>query len=204
MAPASAKATAADEPWLSLRRRHDVELRDFQRQVQEQKRTFLENVERTRATILAKHAEQEKLFWSKVNGSANNGANTLKKGVQHQANRHFTAPPPRLPGPSPTTLESAQILKPAQPEPASSTPAPQPAHRKAAVTYIDLCSDEDEPIVSQKKPALTIPTNSTLSMSKGLSSTNVDTVATHEAAINTIPSANLELFGNNSRTFRVG
>jgi biotin-(acetyl-CoA carboxylase) ligase len=82
MAPASAKPTAADEPWLSLRRRHDVELRDFQRQVQEQKRTFLENVERARAaTILAKHAEQEKLFWSKVNGSANNGANTSKTGV---------------------------------------------------------------------------------------------------------------------------
>jgi hypothetical protein len=141
------------------------------------------------------------LFWSKVNGSANNGANTLKKGVQHQANRHFTAPPARLPRPGPATLEAAQTLI---SEPASTTPAPQSAHKKAAVTYIDLCSDEDEPIVLQKKPALTIAPNPALRLSRGLSNTNIDTAATHEAAINTIPSANLELFGNNSRTFHVG
>jgi hypothetical protein len=199
MAPAAVKASSADEPWLSLRRRHDAELRDFQQQVQEQKTKFLENVQRARAKLLAQHAEQEGDFWSKARGSANLGANNVtasKTGVQSQANEHFTDP-------NPTTLGLAQTPKPVPPKPISTTPAPRPAHRSAAVTYIDLCSDDDEPIVVQKKPDTKIATTPTLNVSTLLSNTHASAVVTNEAPIYPIPSASLELFGNTSKASHV-
>jgi hypothetical protein len=51
-------------------------LSDFQKQVQEQKEKLFENVGRARAKVLAKHAEQERLFWGKVNELAKNNVTT--------------------------------------------------------------------------------------------------------------------------------
>jgi hypothetical protein len=199
MAPAAVKATAADEPWLSLRRRHDAELRDFQQQVQEQKTKFFENVQRARAKLLAKHAEQEGDFWSKAGGSANLGTNNVtasKTGVQNQANKY-------LPVPNRITLGLAQTPKPVPPKPISTTPAPRLAHKSAAVTYIDLCSDDDEPVVVQKKPDLKIAATPALNVSKRLSNTHASAAVTNETSVYPIPSANLELFGNFSEVSHV-
>jgi hypothetical protein len=206
MAPGAGRATAADEQWLSLRRRHDAELRDFQQQVQEQKKVFLQNVEQARAKLLADHADQEKLFWTESGRSATVGAKRVaasKTDVQSSTRKHSTAPAAQVPIANSATLEAGQTPRSVQPQLAAVPSAPRPANKKAAVAYIDLCSDDDEPIVLQTKPASTFATTPILAKSESLSSTEVDTAATHEAPIYPIPSANLELFGSNSKTFQV-
>jgi hypothetical protein len=70
--------------------------------------------------------------------------------------------------------------------------------------YVDLCSYDDEPVMLQKKPAFTIAAAPTLNISKCPSSTDVSTAVRRNSPIYPITSANLELFGNDSRMFNVG
>ena len=205
MAPGAGRVTATDEPWLSLRRRHDAELRDFQQQVQEQKKVFLQNVERARAKLLADHADQEKLFWTESDRSATVGAKSVaasRADVQSSTRKQSTAPVAQVPISNSATLEAGQTPMSVQSQPAAVPSAPRPANKKAAVAYIDICSDDDEPAVLQKKPTSTIAITPLLK-SEHLSSTEVDAAATHGAPIYLITSANLELFGNNSKVFQV-
>ena len=166
MASKPPEVSAADKQWLTFRQKHEAELKGFQRYATESFAKFQDNVNKERAIILAKHQKEEEEFWSKAKAAATRekkkigntavGSNT---GVQGQANRRSAAAPPRA---APTTKKTPapRPKAPSIPKPASNTATPVAGlrNKKAAVTIIDLCSDEDddEPVLFEVKPALQI------------------------------------------------
>ncbi|KAF1937997.1 hypothetical protein EJ02DRAFT_437447 [Clathrospora elynae] len=207
MAPTSANTGPANKQWLALRRKHDTELSSFQQQFEEAKDRLLRNVANLRAEILARHAKEEKVLGGKANGgaktsqhgNANNPAalSTRGSGAQKKTNRKVTATPAKTPIPRLTTSR-AQTQSEKTPIPSSKATqaqlASRPAHSKSPVTYIDLCSsDDDEPGKLQKKSA-PAPVATQAPQPQPTSSKTVEPPAS------SIPSANLELFGNIANT----
>lgn len=166
MATKPPEVSAADKQWLTFRQKHEAELKGFQRYATESFAKFQDNVNKERAIILAKHQKEEEEFWSKAKATANrekkhigNTAIGPKTGVQSQTNRRPAAAPPR----AAATIKKTPAPRPKAPsisKPASNTATPVAGlrNKKAAVTIIDLCSDEDddEPVLLKEKPALQI------------------------------------------------
>ena len=163
MASKPPEVSAADKQWLTFRQKHEAELKGFQRYATESFAKFQDNVNKERAIILAKHHKEEEEFWSKAKAAASREkkkvGNTAvgSKGVQSQANRRSSAAPPRA---APTTKntpaprpKATSISKPAS---NTATPVAGLRNKKAAVTIIDLCSDDDEPVLVKEKPILQI------------------------------------------------
>jgi hypothetical protein len=215
-----ALAKPTDEEWLAFRRKHDIELNEFQKQVQAAKVKFHDNVQKGRAEILARHEKEEKEYWTKRNDASNNSVankpTSSKVGAKGQVNGKATASV-ETPVPHPTqtpasSSKASQTPKPAQARsspatPAQSstaTPATRPANKKTAVTYINLCSDDDddEPVVGRKRSAPTKTHDAQPPQTKA-SSTTVSLATRQDPPAYTIPSANLTLFGNTSNTFGV-
>ncbi|KAI4627958.1 hypothetical protein J4E80_002094 [Alternaria sp. BMP 0032] len=166
MATKPPEVSAADKQWLIFRQKHEAELKGFQRYATESFAKFQDNVNKERAIILAKHQKEEEEFWSKAKAAADkekkkvsNTAVGPKTGVQSQANRRVVAAPPRA---APTTKKTPAPRPKATSisKPASNTTAPVVGSRnkKAAVTIIDLCSDDDgdEPVLVKERPILQI------------------------------------------------
>ncbi|KAI4682041.1 uncharacterized protein J4E88_004929 [Alternaria novae-zelandiae] len=166
MASKPPEVSAADKQWLTFRQKHEAELKGFQRYATESFAKFQDNVNKERAIILAKHQKEEAEFWSKAKAAASrekkkvgNTAVGSKTGVQSEANRRSSAAPPRAAPPTKNTPaprpKATSISKPAS---NSATPVAGLRNKKAAVTIIDLCSDEDddEPVLLKEKPALQI------------------------------------------------
>ncbi|KAI4646633.1 hypothetical protein J4E93_004855 [Alternaria ventricosa] len=166
MASQPGEVSAADKRWLTFRQKHDAELKGFQRHANESFAKFQDNVTKERAIILAKHKKEEEEFWNKAKAAANkekkkvgNMAAGSKTALQSQTNRRVAAAPPRaapIIKKTPAPRPKAQSIS----KPASNTTAPVagPRDKKAAVTIIDLCSDEDDddPVLLKEKPALQI------------------------------------------------
>ena len=164
MASKPPEASAADKQWLTFRQKHEAELKGFQRYATESFAKFQDNVNKERAIILAKHQKEEEEFWSKAKAAADkekkkvgNTAVGPKTGVQSQANRRLAAAPQRA---APTTKKTPapRPKAPSISKPASNTATPVAGlrNKKAAVTIIDLCSDDDEPVLVKEKPILQI------------------------------------------------
>ena len=165
MASKPPEVSAADKQWLTFRQKHEAELKGFQRYATESFAKFQDNVNKERAIILAKHHKEEEEFWSKAKAAASREkkkvGNTAvgSKGVQSQANRRSSAAPPRA-APTTKNTPAPRPKAPSISKPASNTATPVAGlrNKKAAVTIIDLCSDEDddEPVLLKEKPALQI------------------------------------------------
>lgn len=200
MAPDPRTSEPANEDWLQLRRKHDANLQEFQRRFQEAHARLLQNVERERAEILDGHRREEEAFWSKPNSgkkptaknrSANSqgnitvAASTAKTGNgvnQAPGSNSRTTPSAKK---TPTTPKSSRTTSQISPSTtAATTPGSRPASKKALVTYIDLCSDDDEPVVL--KEAIQPPA-----------------VDTYQEKPRSIPKATLELFGKSVKTSNV-
>lgn len=160
MAPKQTNVEALDEPWLAFRQRHDAELNNLQLQAKRSYEQFQQNVNKAKADLLAKHKKEEEDFWSKAkpaskeeNKSGNKSA-VSKKIVQGQSNRRVAAAPAPKAAPGAKQTPAAIPRVPQTPTPAYNTTALAYQSRKesGAVTIIDLCSDDDEPVQEQKKP----------------------------------------------------
>jgi hypothetical protein len=201
MTPKQTNAEPSDEPWLALRRRHDTELNDLQLQARKLYGQFQQNVDKAKAGLLAKHKKKEEEFWSKAKAASKdknkseNSSVVFKAGVQGQANRRVVVLPPPKPAPEVRQTPAAISRAPQTPTPAYNTTTLARQNRKnsAAVTIIELCSDDDEPVQEKKKPALP-PVTKDLMLSSHLSK-NIEPTGRHEYSI---PSASLELFGRSA------
>jgi hypothetical protein len=208
-----APAKPTDEEWLTLRRKHDMELNDFGKQVQVAKIKFENNVQKGRAEILARHESEEKEYWAgKSNASKNSAANkptASKEDVKNEVNGKATTkaetPVSRLRQTPALSSRTSQTPKPAQARSSAATPATQPTNKKAAVTYINLCSDDDddEPVVVRKKSAPTKTHDAQVPQANPAFGTTVDLAARQDPPAYTIPPTNLTLFGNTSKTVGV-
>jgi hypothetical protein len=164
MAPEPTNVDTVDDRWLAFRKKHDDEKKIFWQNVTSSHARLHHKVKSKETEILARHKREEEEFWSKAKATANKGkrktgnrSSVSKMGAQSQANRRVTAAPPeatarvkQTPAPSSNT--------PPTPKPGSNTaiPAAGSKNKQAAVTIIDLCSDEDDdvPVLSWEKPAL--------------------------------------------------
>ncbi|KAI4635462.1 uncharacterized protein J4E87_000414 [Alternaria ethzedia] len=166
MASKPPEVSAADKQWLTFRQKHEAELKGFQRYATESFAKFQDNVNKERAIILAKHQKEEEEFWSNAKAAADKEKKKVgtmavgsKTGIQSQANRRVAVAPPRA-APTIKKTPAPRAKAPSISKPASNTTTPLagPRNKKAAVTIIDLCSDEDddEPVLLKEKPALQI------------------------------------------------
>lgn len=194
MAPDPKTTEPANEQWLQLRRKHDADLQEFQLRVQEANARFLQNVERERKEILDGHAEEEKAFWSKPNnvkkptpkktsaksqGNSTVAASTAKIGRganQTPGSNPRVTQNPKNAAATPKSSRTTSQLSPGTTTATASSS--RPASKKAAVAYIDLCSDDDKPVVLQKT----------------IQSPAADS---YQEKPRSIPTATLELFGKN-------
>lgn len=167
MASKPADLSPANKQWLAFREKHDAELQGFQRHAAESYAKFQANINKERAIILAKHKREEEEFWNKAKAAANkdttkkvgNKAAGSNTGVQSQVNRRVAAVPPKA-TPAIKKTPAPRSKAPPIPKPASNTTTPVAGSRNknAAVTIIDLCSDEDddEIVLVKEKPTLQI------------------------------------------------
>ncbi|CAG5160178.1 uncharacterized protein ALTATR162_LOCUS5755 [Alternaria atra] len=201
MTPKQTNVEPSDEPWLALRRRHDTELNNLQLQARNLYEQFQQNANKAKADLLAKHKKEEEEFWSKAKAAgkdknkSGNSSVVFKAGVQGQVNRRVVALPP--PNPTPEVRQTPAAISRAPQTPTSAynttTLARQNRKNSAAVTIIDLCSDDDELVQEQKKPGLPPVTNDITLSSH--SSKNIEPAGRREYSIS---SASFELFGRSA------
>ncbi|KAH6861497.1 hypothetical protein B0T12DRAFT_480212 [Alternaria alternata] len=204
MPPIQTNVEPSEELWFAFRQKHNAELYDFQQKSKQAYETVLQNINKAKSELLAKHKKEEEEFWTKARAaskdkskSANKSA-ASKTGTQGRNNRQQAAPPTRKAAPEPKRTQAVTSKAPqtSTPTPAynTKTSARQSKKRSAAVTIIDLCSDEDEPAKEQTKLA-----PPPIAKDPVLESQKSDIIETAVKREHAIPSASLELFGKSAK-----
>ncbi|CAN9215724.1 unnamed protein product [Alternaria sp. RS040] len=204
MPPIQTNVEPSEELWFALRRKHYAEIYDFQQKSKQAYERVQQNINKAEADLFAKHKKEEEEFWTKASAASIDKSKSAKRsaasktGTQGRDNRQEVAPPTRKAAPEPKRTQAVTSRAPQTSTPTPSyntkTQARQSKKRSAAVTIIDLCSDEDEPAKEQTKLALPpIAKDSILASQKG---DIVETAITREHAI---PSASLALFGKSAK-----
>ncbi|KAH7392419.1 hypothetical protein DE146DRAFT_758141 [Phaeosphaeria sp. MPI-PUGE-AT-0046c] len=138
-----------DAKWMEFRRKHEEETDNFQRNVAKNRAQFENRVDKAKQSLLVKHLEEERMFWSK-NGPGSRISRTpapAARNSQVQTTRkpQGTATPARgIPAPSKAPTPSkvpAPAKKPASAKPTAPaktpvptwTPGPAPALPRMAV-----------------------------------------------------------------------
>ncbi|CAI9628528.1 unnamed protein product [Alternaria burnsii] len=204
MPPIQTNVEPSEELWFALRQKHYAEIYDFQQKSKQAYERVQQNINKAEADLFAKHKKEEEEFWTKAPAASIDKSKSAKRsaasktGTQGRDNRQEAAPPTRKAAPEPKRTQAVTSRAPQTSTPTPSyntkTQARQSKKRSAAVTIIDLCSDEDEPAKEQTKLALpAIAKDSILASQKG---DIVEIAITREHAI---PSASLALFGKSAK-----
>lgn len=215
---------AANSHWLAFRCKHDTELQEFQQEVRERRITLEQNVQKARAVLLARHKREEEEFWRGLHGGtgksdARSGGDSSTKDKASSVGRDLQPTKAKVKAKATKEKEKdagAVMGKNERVEHQS----PRSLGKKAVVTYIDLCSDEnedeDDMVVMQDLSTKTASSEPQPNNTKQLpalapytdtgtprpqSSNAVALVETREEKSYAIPSASLELFGNKPKTF---
>lgn len=185
---------AANEQWLTLRRRHEQETAVFQSQVSKAAVDMDRRAQAARAKMLTKHAREEEAFWA---------AKTAPKGTAKATTPATSKSGTKISAKVTTKAPSKKALVPKQHDSqgrqAISIPQSRTSQKKASPVIIDLCSDEEVDkceIVSQQAGPTTTKTP-TISHHPCEELAEAD--ARRETPAFSIPSAKLELLGGKSR-----
>jgi len=198
---AHAAVDAPDSHWLDFRRKHNTELQEFGRQVREKRSKFEQSVQKAKAELLERHKREEEDFWRGVHGEGGS-AHAIKHKTASKGDAKASAKDSAEGRKVAATTKTGDVDK----DGVKKTSAPSATEKKSAVTYIDLCSDEEEedgePSLVQKSTALTAPAPKPAT--SGPQSSNIEVpVVARQGTTYSIPSATLKLFGNKPRTFGV-
>lgn len=204
MPPIQTNVEPSEELWFAFRQKHNAELYDFQQKSKQAYETVLQNINKAKAELLAKHKKEEEEFWTKARAASKDKSKSTNKsaasktGTQGRNNRQQAASPTRKATPEPKRTQAVTSKAPqtSTPTPAynTKTQARQSKKRSAAVTIIDLCSDEDEPVKEQTKLA-----PPPIAKDPVLESQKSDIIEGAVKREHAIPSASLELFGKSAK-----
>ncbi|RYO30217.1 hypothetical protein AA0111_g5574 [Alternaria arborescens] len=204
MPPIQTNVEPSEELWFAFRQKHNAELYDFQQKSKQAYETVLQNINKAKSELLAKHKKEEEEFWTEARAASKDKSKSANKSAasktrtQGRNNRQQAAPPTRKAAPEPKRTQAVTSKAPqtSTPTPAynTKTQARQSKKRSVAVTIIDLCSDDDEPVKEQKK--LDPPPIAKDPILESQKSDIIETAVRREHAI---PSASLELFDKSAK-----
>jgi hypothetical protein len=145
MAPNLETSGSETEEWLTLRRNHDTDLKNFNKKIQAATAKFWEQVENEREAILARHRSEEKAFWNRSREQAKSQDSKQNTSTHGQANRAEAENSSR---PEQATMSNVKISRYSS---TAKTLSSTPSTTNAAIPCIDLCSDTEEQVIPQKK-----------------------------------------------------
>ncbi|KAJ4375934.1 hypothetical protein N0V83_001213 [Neocucurbitaria cava] len=224
MAPERANNSAANEPWLALRSKHQQELHKFQHEVEKSKAELAQKIQAARVKLLDKHKREEEEFWTGKNGRPTQAQNTSESSAPSTTPSAVqSAPKKAQQQPPKSSAASAKAPQPVKPglsgQALKNPPQSRPTQKKkTSIEVIDLVSDDEDnaPLVQSGAPAngaaqlgqapasTQTQTHETTTASEAQKLSNIVSARSSlqsETPNFTIPSASLELFGAKSKSY---